>query len=57
MATEFNKRVLIVDYDPQCNSTQLIMGIEESAEFYTRSNNKISTIKMSCNQLKMVTQI
>lgn len=45
IATEFNKRVLIVDCDPQCNSTQLIMGIEESAEFYTRSNNKISTIK------------
>jgi len=30
IALEFNKRILVVDCDPQCNSTQLIMGVEEA---------------------------
>lgn len=45
IATTFNKKVIVVDCDPQCNSTQLIMGIEKSAEFYLNGNKKISTIK------------
>ena len=45
IAMNFNKRVLVVDCDPQCNSTQLIMGVEQSAELYISPNNKISTIK------------
>ncbi|WP_227722641.1 ParA family protein [Yersinia proxima] len=45
IATEFNKKVLIVDCDPQCNATQLIMGVEKSAELYLNDNNQISTIK------------
>jgi cellulose biosynthesis protein BcsQ len=34
IAGEFGKKVLVVDCDPQCNSTQLIMGVEEAAELY-----------------------
>lgn len=45
IATTFNKKVLVVDCDPQCNSTQLIMGLEKSAEFYLSENKQISTIK------------
>lgn len=45
IAMNFNKRVLVVDCDPQCNSTQLIMGVEASAELYLSTNNTISTIK------------
>jgi len=45
ISTEFGKKVLVVDCDPQCNATQLIMGIEESAELYLDASNfKISTI-------------
>jgi cellulose biosynthesis protein BcsQ len=42
----YQKRVLVVDCDPQCNSTQLLMGQEFSSEFYLEniSANKITTI-------------
>lgn len=33
-AREMNLRVLVVDCDPQCNATQLIMGEEFATEFY-----------------------
>lgn len=45
IATTFNKKVIVVDCDPQCNSTQLIMGIDKSAKFYLNNDKKISTIK------------
>ncbi len=34
LAMEREKRVLVVDCDPQCNSTQLIMGEERTTDFY-----------------------
>ncbi|EMP4694075.1 ParA family protein [Klebsiella pneumoniae] len=45
IAMNFNKKVLVVDCDPQCNSTQLIMGVENSAELYLDPKPTISTIK------------
>ncbi|HBL7051330.1 TPA: ParA family protein, partial [Enterobacter cloacae] len=45
IAMNFNKKVLVVDCDPQCNSTQLIMGVENSARLYLDPNPTISTIK------------
>lgn len=45
IAMNFNKKVLVVDCDPQCNSTQLIMGVENSAGLYLDPNPTISTIK------------
>ncbi|MHB2054674.1 ParA family protein [Pantoea dispersa] len=45
IALNYGKRVLVVDCDPQCNSTQLIMGLDKSAEFYLTDDAKISTIK------------
>ncbi len=46
-AREMNKRVLVVDCDPQCNATQLIMGEEFSTEFYwsNNGNDSITTIR------------
>lgn len=40
------KKILIVDCDPQCNATQLIMGVDYSAELYwnTSTSKKYSTI-------------
>src|ERR1700733_11785525 len=45
IASEFQKHVLVVDCDPQCNSTQLIMGVEEAAELYLDSSTGITTIR------------
>jgi cellulose biosynthesis protein BcsQ len=47
IAEEFGKKVLIVDCDPQCNSTQLVMGVDAAAELYLEihDGNAISTIK------------
>jgi cellulose biosynthesis protein BcsQ len=46
-ARELNLRVLVVDCDPQCNATQLIMGEEFSTNFYWNDNESesITTIK------------
>jgi cellulose biosynthesis protein BcsQ len=40
-------RVLVVDCDPQCNATQLIMGEEFATEFYwsSKSSDPITTIR------------
>lgn len=35
-----NLRVLLVDCDPQCNTTQLVMGEEFSASFYWESHHE-----------------
>lgn len=46
-AGHFKKRVLVVDCDPQCNATQLIMGEEFATEFYWNKTYKlkINTIR------------
>jgi cellulose biosynthesis protein BcsQ len=46
IAQRLKKRVLIVDCDPQCNATQLIMGEEYATELYYSDNfkQKVSTI-------------
>lgn len=50
IANNLDKKVLIVDCDPQCNSTQLLMGQEFSSELYwgedgaEKNINKYSTI-------------
>jgi cellulose biosynthesis protein BcsQ len=44
LATERGKRVVVVDCDPQCNSTQLILGVESAAELYTHPKSGYSTI-------------
>ena len=46
LATKEKKRVLIVDCDPQCNATQLIMGEEYATKLYfsDQLTQSISTI-------------
>jgi cellulose biosynthesis protein BcsQ len=46
-ARERNKRVLVVDCDPQCNSTQLIMGQQFTTDFYWSKtpNPDVTSIK------------
>lgn len=46
IAQKLKKRVLIVDCDPQCNATQLIMGEDYATELYFSDNTekKLSTI-------------
>lgn len=47
ISTAYGKRVLVVDCDPQCNTTQLVMGEEYSTNLYWSENHKkdITTIK------------
>ncbi|MGH8807208.1 MAG: ParA family protein [Noviherbaspirillum sp.] len=47
LATRFNMRVLLVDCDPQCNSTQLVMGEEYATSLYwdKADANGVTTIK------------
>ena len=40
LSLAMNKRILVVDCDPQCNTTQLIMGEEFAASFYWDENHK-----------------
>ena len=46
-ATIHRKRVLLVDCDPQCNATQLVMGEDFATDFYwnPESVSEISTIR------------
>lgn len=44
LATERKKKVIVVDCDPQCNSTQLILGVEPAARIYMDRESKHSTI-------------
>lgn len=46
-AREKNLRVLVVDCDPQCNATQLIMGEEFATDFYWKNTgmDSITTIR------------
>ena len=37
------QRVLVVDCDPQCNASQLIMGEEFATDFYWNSDHQTST--------------
>lgn len=43
LALKMGKKVLVVDCDPQCNSTQLIMGEEFASEFYWAEHSDKST--------------
>lgn len=45
-AKNHNKRVLVIDCDPQCNATQLIMGLDFAAELYWENSgdSRYSTI-------------
>lgn len=47
IASVKKKRVLVVDCDPQCNATQLIMGEEFATELYINDNTdqEITTIR------------
>ncbi len=46
-ARQKNLRVLVVDCDPQCNATQLIMGENFATDFYWngKANDSITTIR------------
>lgn len=46
-ARELSLRVLVIDCDPQCNATQLIMGEEFATEFYLNNQGKdsVTTIR------------
>lgn len=43
LATTYNLRVLLVDADPQCNSTQLVIGDEKASEIY--QSTRVSPVK------------
>lgn len=45
-AKKFKQRVLVVDCDPQCNATQLIMGLDFAADLYwnPKSTSPYTTI-------------
>ncbi|HDR9151384.1 TPA: ParA family protein [Burkholderia vietnamiensis] len=47
LSTKYNKRVLVVDCDPQCNSTQLIMGETYATSLYWdhADTNGVTTVK------------
>lgn len=47
LATQYQKRVLLVDCDPQCNSTQLIMGEGYATSLYWENADKngVTTVK------------
>jgi cellulose biosynthesis protein BcsQ len=46
-ATKYNKRVLLIDCDPQCNSTQLVMGENYATSLYWNNadSNGVTTVK------------
>lgn len=46
ISDKYEKRVLIIDCDPQCNTTQLLMGQDFSANFYWEkvSKGNVTTI-------------
>lgn len=47
IAHQYQKRVLIVDCDPQCNSTQLLMGQEFATELYWGGEREIEVTTIS----------
>lgn len=44
LVTERGRKVVVVDCDPQCNSTQLLLGVGPAAELYLHPTSKYSTI-------------
>ena len=44
LVTERGKKVVVVDCDPQCNTTQLLLGVDPAAELYLHPSSKYSTI-------------
>jgi cellulose biosynthesis protein BcsQ len=55
-ARENNQRVLVVDCDPQCNATQLIMGEEFAADFYWSSSDKSNIGESNVTTIRDVLQ-
>jgi cellulose biosynthesis protein BcsQ len=47
IADNKNKRVLVIDCDPQCNTTQLLMGQDFSTELYWGEKNDLSVTTIS----------
>lgn len=47
IAENYQKRVLVIDCDPQCNSTQLLMGQEFATELYWNRNSSLLTTTIS----------
>lgn len=43
LTIKMGKKVLVVDCDPQCNTTQLIMGEEFASAFYWDSHSETAT--------------
>lgn len=47
IAEQYQKRVLVIDCDPQCNSTQLLMGEEFSRKLYWNGSSDITATTIS----------
>ena len=47
IADKYNKRVIVIDCDPQCNTTQLLMGQEFAADLYWNKTNPNSITTIS----------
>jgi cellulose biosynthesis protein BcsQ len=43
LAIKYRKRVVVVDCDPQCNTTQLVMGEKFAATFYWQEHSEDAT--------------
>lgn len=54
LARTANLRVLVVDADPQCNASQLILGSERAAEVYSQGAFRHGTRDVQVNTLKDV---
>ena len=44
LSAELKMKVLVVDCDPQCNSTQLILGVEPAADLYMTPQTDFTTV-------------
>jgi cellulose biosynthesis protein BcsQ len=54
ISINFGLRVLIIDCDPQCNTTQLILGLESAADLYSDSKERApSTIEDALRPLQL----
>ena len=47
IADTYKKRILVVDCDPQCNSTQLLMGQEFASDLYWTGNTQSDVTTIS----------
>ncbi len=44
LASDHNKKILVIDCDPQCNTTILVLGEDRAVDIYDKNPNKIDTI-------------